>query len=244
MTETTGYDRTVVLALSLSFTGLFLAMPLAIFMPATEEVLFWRKPLIGSLFSLICISGIFAASFPEKCSKFLYRHEKENLTTEKAGNSFNKLSMSFKGHHPVCERFSAHLLHLKGKTFCAACSGLLVGALLVLALAFLYFFAEWNFSEGWGFWSVLVGQIGAALGFSQFKLKGLARAALNLLFVVSCFLILMGADMLAKNVFVDLYLVGLTLFLLFTRIELSRWDHLRICSSCELACKLKMGRGG
>jgi hypothetical protein len=240
MPQNTGYGFLVFLALSLSFIGMALVLPLAIYRPTVQWSFSWRKSLIGSILTLICLSGIFAVFFPEKCSKTfkIYKREKKPVYKVKNANS-NRLFIRFKGHHPDCGNFGAHLLKLNERVLCAACTGLLLGGILVLAGTVLYFFAEWNILGQFGLGAVLAGQAGVVLGFFQFKFRRFARSALNTFFVVACFLMLVGVDSLTENVLLDLYLIGLIVFWLFTRILISQWDHLRICRSCSASCELK-----
>ncbi|MGB9960078.1 MAG: hypothetical protein ACPLKQ_06130 [Candidatus Bathyarchaeales archaeon] len=243
MPQNNGHGFLITLALGFSFIGIALVLPLAIYSPTIHESFSWRKPLIGSLLTLICLSGIFAAFFPEECSKTFHIRRIGEKPAHKVENaSSNQLSIHFKGHHPDCGNFEGHLIKGNGRVLCAACIGLFIGALTVLAGTSLYFFVEWQFLEPFGLLPVLVGQAGVALGFFQFKFRGLARAMLNAFFVFSCFLILAAVDILAENLFLDLYLIGLTLFWLFTRIQVSQWNHMRICSSCKSLCTLKKER--
>ena len=229
----------LIFAISVSLFGSFTTLMLAINPPLAQENVPWRRPLIGSLFTLICISGIMAAFFPKKCSEAFHLPKIEEPTISEAKiSNFDKCSIKLKGHHFNCERFSAHVIQVGKRVFCAACTGLLLGAFFVLVGIALYFFGEWDIGQ-FGFSAVLVGQVGIVLGFFQFKFKGYARLALNAFFVFAAFLTLVGVDSLAESVFVDLYLVVLIVFWLFTRILISQWDHWRICHTCKLACELK-----
>jgi hypothetical protein len=199
----------------------------------------WRKPLIGSLFTMICISGIIAAFFPKKCSETSHLSKTEEpAISEAKTRSSNRCSITLKGHHLDCGRFSAHVIKVGEHVFCAACTGLLFGAFIVLVGTALYFFDGWDIGQ-FGFSAVSVGQVGIVLGFIQFKFEGYARLTLNAFFVISAFLTLVGIDKLAENMVVDLYLVVLIIFWLLTRILISRWDHWRICHTCKLTCELK-----
>ncbi|MEM3627190.1 MAG: hypothetical protein QXZ25_04115 [Candidatus Bathyarchaeia archaeon] len=239
MPQKTSHNLLVLLAIGLSIMGAFMPLPLALYSPTARETNIWWKPVIGSFLALICLFGIFIISFPERCSKNFHPLKTGELAISEAENSaFHATSISFKGHHPDCGNYSAHVICIDGRVFCAACTGLFLGALIVLAGTILYFFVGWNFFE-FGLWSVLVGQVGVDLGFFQFKFRGYARLVVNTFFVVANFLILAGVDALAQNAFIDLYLVALILFWLFTRILVSQWDHWRICHTCELRCRLK-----
>lgn len=242
MPQKAGYGFLVTSALILSLIGTALVLPLAALNPAVNVNVFWRKQFIGSFLSLICITGILAVFFPERCTKTIHRRERGEILTYKAKSSgFYGVSIHFRGHHPDCGKFAAHLIHVRNREFCAACTGLLLGALIVLAGTTIYFFMECNFLGQFSLFAVFAGQVGVALGFFQFKFWGFTRSSLNAFFVVACFLILAGVDNLTENVLYDLYLICLVIFWLFTRILLSQWDHLRICRECSVACQLKKG---
>lgn len=225
-------------AIGVSLFGLFTTLMLAMYPPTVQENFFWRKPLTGLLFTLICVFGIVAVFFPKKCSE-TYLHQTEKPTISETENpDFHEISINFKGHHPDCGRFSAHVAHIHEHVFCAACTGLLLGGLIALTGTALYFFVEWNIVEV-GLSAVLVGQIGILLGFVQFKFKGYARLTLNAFFVFACLLTLVGIDKLAESIFINLYMIALITFWLLTRILISQWDHWRICHTCKLSCELK-----
>jgi hypothetical protein len=229
----------LIFTVSVSLFGSFTTVMLALNPPLAQENLSWRKPLIGSLFSAICMVGIIAALFPKKCSEAFHLPRIEERTISEAGTlNSEKRSIMLKGHHPNCGRFSAHVIRMNKRVFCAACTGLLVGAFGALVGAVLYFFGGWDFGQ-FGFSAVLVGQVGIVLGFIQFKFGGCARLIVNAFFVFGAFLSLVGIDSVAGNVFVDLYLIVLIVFWLVTRILISQWDHWRICHKCGFVCELK-----
>jgi hypothetical protein len=223
------YYPFLVFAISVSIFGLFTMLMIGINPPMIYGSFFWRKPLIGSIFSLICILGIFAALFPKQCSQtFHFQKENMNLTSHRVRAT---------SHHPDCGKFSAHVIHIGSHTLCAACTGLLLGAIIALAGTAFYFFNGWNIEEV-SFPAVLIGTVGIILGFLQLKFKGFVRLILNMFFVLGAFLILIGIDELTENLFVDFFLAALIVFWILTRIQLSRWDHWRICSNCESQCEV------
>jgi hypothetical protein len=128
------------------------------------------------------------------------------------------------------------VIQIKGHRLCAACTGLLLGALIALIGTALYFFGG-GYIEGVGLWTALIGAAGIALGFSQLKFRSFARLTLNVFFVLGAFLILVGIDELIESLFVDLFLVALIVFWILTRIQLSQWDHRRTCDSCISPCE-------
>lgn len=221
---------TLMFAISISLFGLFTTLTLALYPPMTQENFLWRKSLVGLVFSLICVLGIFAAFFPKQCSEaFHFRKGEKNYAP-------HAVSPALKGHHPDCEKFSAHVIHISNRTLCAACSGLVLGAFIALVGTAFYFFGGRDIEMS--FPAVLIGVVGVIFGFLQLKFRGFVRLMLNTFFVLGAFLILVGIDELAQSLFVDLFLMVLIAFWLLTRIMLSQWDHWRTCHNCESPCEI------
>jgi hypothetical protein len=143
--------------------------------------------------------------------------------------------VSSEGHHPDCGRFSAHTIRFKGNSYCAACTGLLMGGVVAMIVTALYFFFGLNAGSA-SFTAVLVGQLGLASGLIQFKFKSWTRSAANLLFVLGSSFMLIGVDQLVGSVFVDIYVSGLIVLWILTRVMISQSDHRRICLSCGFSC--------
>lgn len=218
----------------LSFLGLFIVVVLTIYPPRLHEYLLWRKPLIGSIFGLICIFGILAAFFPRLCSRIFDLGKKKSSGSHLGKFSSHGTSSVLRGHHFDCGSFARHVFRIGDKTFCAACTGLVLGGLLAFAGTFLYFLGNWHVETNSSL-IVCIGVLGVGFGLFQFKSKRFVRSLLNIFFVLGTFLILIGVDNLVHSVMVDLFLIALTLFWLFARISLSRWDHQRICAACRVA---------
>ena len=228
-------DPASMFLIGVSFFGLSLAGMLAFYPPIVRDSFPWRKPAIGSVFGSICILGILAVVFPKQCSGiFDFGKEERGGRPSVSTFAFHGTPSAVQGHHPDCENFSAHVFRIGDRTFCTACTGLLLGGLLALFGTVLYFFSNWQVEQSSSL-MVWMGILGVGFGFFQFKFRAFARLFLNTSFVLGAFLILVGADELAGSVTVDLFLVALTLFWLFTRISLSQWDHRRICYACEVA---------
>ncbi len=236
----------LLLLISLSFFGLFLTGILAIFPPATQDLQF-RKPLIGSIFGLICILGIIAAFSPRKCSRIFYcekegsssRHNsKVGLVASSNTSSIFGLKIVH-GHHPNCENFSAHEFQIGNKTFCTGCIGLILGGLINLFGTIMYFSNNWQITKESPFF-IYIGIIGVVFGLLtplfNFR-RTILRLSLNAFFIFGMFSILIGADMLGQSLFIDLFLISLSVFWLFTRISLSQWNHKRICYICGIRCE-------
>jgi len=142
------------------------------------------------------------------------------------------------GHHSSCGKFTAHTFQIQARIFCAACAGLLIGGLVALVGSLLYFFFSWNLVEN-SFLLVIVGVFGVGFGFFQLKFRSLVRLSLNTVFVLGTFFILIGIDEITHSLLIDLFVISLILFWLYTRISLSHWDHENICSNCNVVnCEL------
>jgi len=226
------HNPILLFTISVSIFGVFIVLAFTVNPPMTHENFFWRKPLVGLVFGLICILGIFATFFPKQCSKtFQFQKEKKNFTSHND-------HAAFRGHHPDCEEFSAHVVHVNNRTFCAACNGLFLGAAIAFAGTAFYFFDGWRIEE-MSFLAILIGVVGVVLGFFQLRFRGFVRLFFNAFFVFGAFLILAGIDELIQSLFVDLFLILLIVFWLLTRIQLSQWDHWRICHNCKIPCEVR-----
>ena len=227
----------------MSFLGLLFISVLTIFPPTVTGNFPWRKPLIGSIFSSICVLGIVAIFSPTRCSKILKLRKKEKLANSSSAKHISHgLSSSLQGHHPRCGKYVAHIFQVRNKTFCAACVGLLVGGLVAFLGTVIYFFNFWTFAE-YGTLFVLVGSLWVGLGLFQFKFRHIFRLFVNTFFVLGALLILIGIDKIIRNLFIDFFVISLIKFWLITRISLSQLDHEIICSRCLVEnCSFKKRR--
>ncbi len=189
----------------------------------------FMKTLIGVIFNAVCLTGVFAALFPKKCSKLLFKEE---------GNAESP-QRKVKGHHPDCEAFSTHVVRIRGHTLCAACTGLLIGGISAMLFSTAYFSGFLSLGEAVS-QLILIGVLGVVLVFLGQMVKGFTRLLLNMFFPIGSMLILIGVDKLFENVFLDIFLNALIVFWILTRITVSSWSHSKTCSKCKSPCA---GRG-
>ena len=221
--------------LFVSLFGLFTTLLMIAYPPKVSADVFLRKPLIGSIFVAICAAGIAAALSPRKCSMAFDTHV-PRATSEHGSKILS--SAGSKTHHPNCGTFSAHTIQFRSNSYCAACSGLAMGASIAVAISVAYFFLGLSIG-GLSLVCLTIGSLGPVVGFVQFTLKGWIRAAANAFFVFGSSLIVIGMDQRAGNFFVDLYMMGLVVLWIITRITISQWDHSRICLICNYQCERK-----
>ncbi|MDH5448105.1 MAG: hypothetical protein OEX01_03770 [Candidatus Bathyarchaeota archaeon] len=232
--------------LTFSFLGLILIAAFANLPPAIQGDVSWRKPLIGTVFSIVCVLGILAGVFPSKCSgMFHFRKAKRGeFTRESTG--LPKKTLTFRGHHPDCGNFGAHAFRIGDRVFCAGCAGLILGAALSLLGVVPYFFL--NLSSWLNYFLVFwIGFVGVSCGLLQYHLfnwgKSSVHFSVNTFFVFSVFLLLVGVDGITQNVIADFYLIALGIFWLYTRILLSQLDHKIICTACHMKeCEFHKGK--
>jgi hypothetical protein len=186
----------------------------------------FRRPFVGALYIVICIVGTVAVFYPGKC-RMIFQKPNDSTISEKSSAS----PVQFKGHHPDCDEFSGNRIAIRDRDFCAACSGLLVGAIAAMVGAFLFSLGFFDSTTG-SLWFLAAGEILMILGLVQIKLKGYVKMVVNALFVAGSLIILVIADLARQSFLVDVYVLGLIVFMLWIRILLSEWHNKRICVAC------------
>ncbi len=234
---------------SVSFFGLFLVTLPAISPLQIQQDFQWRKPLVGSVFGLVCFLGIIAVFFPSYCSTIFQVDSIENrdhAVLTKGDKTFHKTAtilglQIIHGHHPSCEGFTAHEFQFGGRTFCTACIGLLLGALLSIFGTTAYFYLGWNIGGNIGLF-LLLGVSSISLGLFQYMFFDIQwrvfRLLLNSLFVFGAFLIIAGIDAAVNSLVLDFFAISLSIFWLITRIFLSKHIHKEICQTCGFKCEV------
>ena len=186
----------------------------------------FRRPLIAAVYGVVCIGGIVAVFYPGKCRvMFQKRNTALDFKTTLASTE------QFRGHHPDCEKFSANRITLRGSVLCAACSGLLIGAIAAIVGIVAFSLGFFDLGAG-GFWVLASGEVLTLVGLAQIKMKSYVKMAVNALFVVGSCMSLAAADLIGQSLLVDAYVLGLIVFALWFRILISEWNNKRICVTC------------
>lgn len=218
------------LCMILSICGVLLIIIITTFSSNIQDV-FWRKPILGTLFGVECILGILAGLFPLKCSGLLHfgKSQSKNQTMDS--------EETFQGHHPRCGQFKDHVINFRGKIFCAGCTGLIIGAIFSLSGVILYFFLEFNLSSNM-FFPFWIGAAGVTSGLLQYHLfnwgGSIVHLLINVYFVFGTFLLLIAIDAITENWVIDLYLIIISVFWIITRVVLSQRDHKQMCTICSI----------
>jgi len=222
------------LFLLVSLMGLFLLAAMTFMSPSSQTIPPWQEPLVDSLFVLICLSGIVAGVSPSTCSSLL-RSKADDLQHVASTTLGQNAVGEEKGHHPDCGKFSTHTFRFRGRTYCAGCTGLVIGAVAAILGTVACFFLkpEWEQIGGLLFW---LGFLGVFLGLLQHDLptfrKNYVHVILGIVFVFGAFLLLTGMTMMGNSLMVEGYFLVLSLFWILTRAILSQEEHQRICDKC------------
>ena len=186
----------------------------------------FRQPLVSALYTVVCIMGIVAVFYPGKCRMAF---QKSNVS-KNSNKQFSSL-MHIEGHHPDCEKFSDNRIIIGGSAFCAACAGLLIGAIAAIIVIVLFSIGFFNLETG-GLWILADGEVLMLLGLTQIKMGGYAKIVVNALFVVGSCISLVVADLVGQSLLVDGYVLALIVFMLWLRILLSEWKNKQTCMAC------------
>jgi hypothetical protein len=222
-----------------SLIGLLLIVALTFTVPTLRTNFFWQRPLVATIFGLTCLLGLTAGFFPRICSRTL--SFKNKIKSAGASNTWVDRSVDkpkkFAGHHPKCGNFSVHVFHLGGKTFCAGCTGLVIGAFFSF-FGTLIFVLFGLFLVGTGTIFFWLGFVCVLSGLLQYNLLNLQNSFihmfLNVVFVIGSFFLFVGIELIVGNLILDGYFLALTFFWIYTRIMLSQWEHRKICLACGL----------
>ena len=245
MTQTSHRNFTLLSLVAVSLIGLILASILLFYTPAAQDFP-WRRPIISLTYALICILGSVAVFLPKTCSRMIRLKKWETApkmlyNTSQPDERKTTSLFGFKlthGHHPNCENFIDHEFQIGNRTFCAGCTGLLIGALISLVTVSAYFLSQVQLDKvaipliGFGFITVPVGLLTPIL----IARRSTTRLAMNALLILGMSSILVGADTLLRSIQIDLYLISLNLPWLTTRIAISQLSHEKICIDCAQKC--------
>lgn len=226
-------DLLSLIYVSISFTGLSFLAIFTFNSRYTMQVPS-QKPLVGISFIALCISGIIAGIFPSQCSNRSHSRKAKKIDRKEPRKTRD--TIQFEGHHPPCGNFPSHVLNVGGKTYCAGCTGLIVGAALSILATGCYFFHNLvGVQAQIVFW---MGYFCVAAGLLQYSVLDFKNSVvhffLNILFVLGALFLLIGIGGLNDSLFIVGYFFTLAIYLIIVRIILSNLEHEKICRNCHL----------
>ena len=245
MVQTSISKYNIIYMLTISFFAIFFTISLPFIYQMTSQSMPSRMVLVGSIFIVICSLGIIAIFAPTECSNIISgkKRVKSNPEVEKQplyNYVFHLSKFKIKhGHHPQCNMFSDHEFRMGKRTFCAGCTGLLIGTLVSITGSVGYFFSGWSL-QNQNLLLIELGITAVTLGLLQFHLimvrRNYQRVILNAFFILGMFLIIIGIDSMFQSFQIDLFMILIFLFWMTTRIFLSRNNHDKNCIVCGFAC--------
>jgi len=228
--------KIVVSYLGLSVAGAALLVVFVSMTPApTRTLALLEKIFVAGVFIIICVFGVSFSLRPNWLRPFISK--KDNTIK----NHTDALQRSFQGHHPDCKTFEKHRITYQKKIWCAGCLGLLIGCLLSIILMILYVVVPFQQPPMISRLLLFLGLLVIAFVYLEI-IRGSRHSIIHILsngiLVLSFFFITTSIVELSGKVEYGLYTILLCILWLDTRIQLSRWHHIRFCSSCPEPCKI------
>ncbi len=188
------------------------------------------------MFITSCIFGISLALYP-RWFRRLTKHATHHLNSEKS----RKITRKYKGHHPDCGNFQSHTIETKNKTLCAGCLGLSIGSIISIVLMIIYMVIIREKAATGFYYVVFLGLIIIGLAYVEIMLPirhAVVHVISNIFLVLSFFLVTISIFEITGNKIYGMLGVIISFLFLDTRIQLSNWQHARICESCSETCKV------
>jgi hypothetical protein len=215
----------------ISIFGIIITVYLIVYANRLEEKFDFHNIIVGSVFGAVCLIGGLASISPNFCGKissFEMIRKLNSIHSTKKSNS--------RGHHYPCDKYLNHILRADEKYFCATCSGLLIGAFIGIIGSIWYFSGYVHVERVSNL--ALIGTIVVFFGLFQSilpKMNGsLARFFAGISLVLGSFFLLISLDQTIKSTFIDLFFIIISVFWVFTKINLSQREHRLTCLNCSI----------
>jgi hypothetical protein len=140
----------------------------------------------------------------------------------------------FRGHHPDCEKFSTHTYTVRGRKYCAGCSGLFIGAVIgIMGTIIFYIFGLSDENILIIFYMGILLVVLSLLQNILFKVENnITKFFMNLILVIGSLFILIGTVKLNNSLFIQVYFLLLVIIWILLRISSSERNHNMICDNC------------
>jgi hypothetical protein len=194
-----------------------------------------QNPAHFIIFISLCVFGAVATLFPRRCSLDLPTSGDLHLSryTEFLGVRI------IHGHHSDCRGLNNHEIRLGEKRICAGCLGLLAGSILAILLAATQTIQSIPVPPLLGYLGLIFVAAGLTYSVLVPGIPPALRTSLNALLVTGFALVYLSLSSVSGLGFMGL---SLSIFWMYTRIQLSRWSHERLCAGCDEPCNEKIGR--
>lgn len=202
---------------------------------ATNTITFEDRLFVTGAFITSCIFGISIAIYPSWWKKFL-RH-----ADRKSNINSGKLSRAFRGHHPDCNTFKSHSIMIKNKIRCAGCLGLIIGSMASIFMMILFLFILPNLPLTTLYLLFGLGSLVPPLIYGEIMLPkrhAIVHIILNITLILGFFCLIISVIEITRSAIYGILIIIICFLLLDTRIQLSNWNHARMCNFCPESCKM------
>ena len=202
----------------------------------TTAIETYDKLFVGGVFISSCIFGISLALYPR-----WFRRLTKHATPHQDGEKYKKNTRKYKGHHPYCDNFQSHTIETKDKSLCAGCLGLSIGAITSIVLTIIYMAIIREKAATEFYYVIFLGLIIIGLAYVEIMLPirhAVVHVISNIFLVLSFFLVTISIFEITGNKIYGILSVLISFLFLDTRIQLSNWQHARICESCSEPCRM------
>jgi len=221
----------------LSIAAAFLLLILIFLSPLNANTIGMHDKLfVGGMFITSCIFGISLALYP-RWFRRLNKHTTPHSNSKKSKQTARK----YKGHHPDCSNFQSHTIKTKNKTLCAGCIGLSIGSIVSIVLTIIYMVIIREKTATGFYYIIFLGLIITGLACVEIMLPirhAVVHVISNIFLVLSFLLVTISIFEITGNKVYGMLGVIISFLFLDTRIQLSNWQHARICESCSETCKV------
>ena len=191
---------------------------------------------VGGLFILSCILGISLALKPN----WIKRLSSKDASVSNGNPMNEKINNRRRGHHPLCSRFQNHTISHNGKILCAGCLGLAIGCVIAILLMTLFLIIVYFLSLTFFVLSLSIGLIIITFSYIETALPQrtpTGHVMSNVLLVIGLFLVVSGVFGITKSPLIGAFAVLISFLWLDTRVQLSNWNHEKMCRECRNTCK-------
>lgn len=225
-------NSSLIINLGISSIGL-IVVSFLVFFPSNYVEITWQKQIISIVFAALCFFGMIAVFFPNICSKIAFGNKQNNtinLSSDRFSSFFGITLIH--GHHSTLKQFSNHEFRLRNKSICAGCFGLFIGGFISFIGIIMYNFLDIVF---FGVPQQLVGLGVVAVTLAIFSpifynASSFVRIFLNIFLILGMLFILIGIDILFSSFGINIFLIGLFIFFIISRISVSKYNHDKIYS--------------
>lgn len=218
----------------LTILGIILLLLISLLSDTDRSLNFYDKIFVTSTFIICCIIGISSSLYPA----WMKRLVKYHADSSKDNNNIKKIK--FVGHHPDCDNFKSHTIKISKKTYCAGCLGLSIGFALSIIITFIYLLSENIFISNVKFLIFYIGLILLIIVFVEISTitKPILHIFSNIFFIIAMLLIFLAILEITKDKTYGFISIMISFIFVETRINLSKFKHVRTCKNCIKDCKM------